>query len=246
LSLLGDIEKDGKICTKNIADYFINLGKTDDNETIFMQLEINYKNIEELLKAPYPANKDLAQEKSDVAKIKLFLDSLKAIQRFIKPLFNNNESDKDEKFYGEFIHYWESLDKITPLYNKVRNYMTKKPYSEEKFKLNFENSTLLDGWDVNKEADNTAVLFRKDNLFYLGIMNKKNNNVFKQDFEDSTNQYYEKVEYKLLRVQIKCFQKYFYLIKELRILIQANMFLITMRREHIKKAVILNLKIVIN
>lgn len=198
LSLLGDIERDGKICTRNIADYFINLGKIDDNENLFTQLETNYKNIEELLKTPYPANKDLSQEKSDVAKIKLFLDSLKAIQRFIKPLFNNNESDKDEKFYGEFTHYWEALDKITPLYNKVRNYMTKKPYSEEKFKLNFENSTLLDGWDVNKESDNTAVLFRKDNLFYLGIMNKKNNNVFKQDFEDSTNEYYEKVEYKLL------------------------------------------------
>lgn len=172
LSLLGDIEKDGKICTRNIADYFISLGKIDDNENLFTQLKINYKNIEELLKTPYPENKDLSQEKSDVAKIKLFLDSLKAIQRFIKPLFNNNEADKDEKFYGEFIHYWESMDKITPLYNKVRNYMTKKPYSEEKFKLNFENSYFLNGW--SKDYDTKAgLIFVKNGLYYLGINNKK-------------------------------------------------------------------------
>ncbi len=199
LSLLGDIEKDGKICTRNIADYFINLGKKDDNENLFTQLETNYKNIEELLKVPYPANKDLSQEKSDVAKIKLFLDSLKAIQRFIKPLFNNNESDKDEKFYGEFTHYWEALDnKITPLYNKVRNYMTKKPYSVEKIRLFFENrGNFLGGW-VDSKTDNSdngtqygGYLFRKRNAineydYYLGISSdtkilRNFNNVSKQD-----------------------------------------------------------------
>ena len=105
---------------------------------------------------------------------------------------------------------WITLDQITPLYNKVRNYMTRKPYSTEKIKLNFENSTLLDGWDVNKEADNASIIFRKDGLYYLGIINKKHNKVFKREFEISTEACYEKMEYKLLPGANKMLPKVFF------------------------------------
>ena len=107
------------------------------------------------------------------------LDAVKALQRFVKPLLGNgDEPDKDERFYGELAVLWEELDHITPLYNKVRNRMTRKPYSIEKFKLNFQNSTLLDGWDLNKERDNTGVIMRKDGKYFLAIMNKQFNRIF--------------------------------------------------------------------
>lgn len=117
----------------------------------------------------------------------------------MKPLLGmGNEPNKDERFYGEFTALWNELDQITPLYNMVRNYVTRKPYSEKKIKLNFENSTLMDGWDLNKEKDNTTIILRKDNLYYLGIMNKKFNKVFDKYPRDTDNGYYEKMEYKLL------------------------------------------------
>jgi len=189
---------------KNIANYFKSLGERNSEEVnvenLFIQLETSYDAIKDLLNNPYPQDKDLAQNQKLVEKIKAMLDTIKSIQWFIKPLLGNgNEAEKDERFYGEFSTLWTILDQITPLYNKVRNYMTKKPYSTEKMKLNFENSTLLDGWDVNKEVDNASIIFRKDGLYYLGIMNKKHNKIFKKDFEKSSETCYEKMEYKFFK-----------------------------------------------
>jgi len=200
---------------KNLEEYFkLSLDGTDENgktESLFVQLENNYNTVKDLLNNPYPQDKDLAQDQPNVDKIKALLDSIKAIQWFIKPLLGKgNEAEKDERFYGEFSALWTILDQVTPLYNKVRNYMTRKPYSTEKMKLNFENSTLLDGWDVNKEADNTGMLFRKDGMYYLGIMNKKHNKIFKKEFEKKDGAFYEKMEYKLLPGANKMLPKVFF------------------------------------
>lgn len=198
-----------------IETYFKQLGakntETEQKEDLFTQIDNRYADIKDLLNTIYPDNKDLAQDKTNVYKIKLFLDSLKELQWFIKPLLGKgNEGDKDEKFYSEFSTFWDELDKVTPLYNKVRNYMTRKPYSEEKIKLNFENSTLLDGWDLNKEPDNTSVILRKEGMYYLGIMNKKHNKIFKSEHTPCIGAYYEKMEYKLLPGANKMLPKVFF------------------------------------
>lgn len=198
-----------------IQSYFNSIGvfKVNDELTknLFVAIQDAYSNAEELLRNDYPADKDLAQQKDDVAKIKVLLDSIKAIQWFIKPLLGKgNEAEKDGKFYGEFEKLWQTLDQVTPLYNKVRNYMTRKPYSVEKIKLNFENSTLLDGWDVNKESDNTSIILRKDGLYYLAIMDKKHNKVFKKEFASNNEQCFEKMEYKLLPGANKMLPKVFF------------------------------------
>ena len=67
------------------------------------------------------------------------------------------------------------------MYNKARNYLTKKPFKSEKFKINFQNSTLLAGWDVNKEAENSGILFQKGNQYYLGIMAFQHRKLFQLD-----------------------------------------------------------------
>ena len=197
---------------KNIADYFALRGKTDtETQDLFAVLEDKYNAVTDLLNNPYPQDQDLAQDQKQVDKLKELLDAVKAIQWFIKPLLGKgNEADKDERFYGEFTSLWITLDQITPLYNKVRNYMTRKPYSTDKIKLNFENSTLLDGWDVNKEADNTSIILRKDGLYYLGIMNKKHNKIFKKEFTSTTETCFEKMEYKLLPGANKMLPKVFF------------------------------------
>lgn len=147
---------------------------------------------------PYPDNKPLAQDKANVALIKNFLDALKELQRLIKPLLGSGEEpDKDHRFSANFLALWNELDKITPFYNKVRNYLTQKPYSQEKLKLNFENSTLMDGWDQSRETANTTVILIKDGLYYLGIMNKQHNKLFEKDIP-SIGDCYQKMVYKLL------------------------------------------------
>ena len=167
---------------KDICDYFATLGSVNTSEqqteNLFLQIQNAFTEARQLLENKYPENRNLAQDKESVAKLKTLLDAIKALQHFVKPLLGNgDEPEKDDRFYGELSVLWEMLDGITPLYNKVRNRMTRKPYSIEKFKLNFENSTLLDGWDLNKERDNTSVILRKGEKYYLGIMRKQFNRI---------------------------------------------------------------------
>lgn len=198
-----------------INGYFSKLGAVDNEyeqkENHFAAIANAYVGVRDLLNNPYPEAKNLSQDEKNVEKIKQLLDAIKDLQHFVKPLLGSgNEPDKDERFYGEFTALWNELDQITPLYNKVRNYVTRKPYSEEKIKLNFENSTLMDGWDLNKEKDNTTVILRKGDLFYLGIMDKKFNKVFDKLPEKAEGVCYEKMEYKLLPGANKMLPKVFF------------------------------------
>lgn len=198
-----------------IQDYFATLGAVDkehiQKDNLFDRIQSAYTDAQDLLNTEYPAEKNLAQDKDSVEKIKTLLDAFKELQRFVKPMLGEGtEAEKDEKFYGEFVALWEELNQITPLYNKVRNYMTRKPYSTEKIKLNFENSTLMDGWDVNKETANTTVILRKDGLYYLAIMNPKHNRVFEAKNTNAEGECYEKMEYKLLPGPNKMLPKVFF------------------------------------
>ena len=195
-------EKENPVC-----DYFSDLKKkTFENKEI--KILDNIKEKYEGVKEISDDAKNLKDNEEDVGKIKDFLDSISDLYRFVKPLYvsfrkkkneEENQSDVLEKgrFYNEFDNKFEKLEEIISLYNKVRNYVTQKPYSVEKFKLNFENSTLAGGWDVNKETDNTAVLFKDKDLFYLGIMDKDHkNNIFKEIEESNGSDFYEKMVYR--------------------------------------------------
>lgn len=200
---------------KDICSHFATLGAINTSErqveNLFLQIRNAHTEAQQLLENQYPENRNLAQDKENVARLKTLLDAIKALQHFVKPLLGNgDEPDKDARFYGDLAVLWEELDQITPLYNKVRNRMTRKPYSTEKFKLNFENSTLLDGWDLNKERDNTCVILRKDGLYYLGIMNKSHNKIFVKAPQTSGEEAYEKMEYKLLPGANKMLPKVFF------------------------------------
>jgi hypothetical protein len=143
--------------------YFSTLGAvntpTMQRENLFALIQNAYTDISDLLNSQYPTDKNLSQDKTNVAKVKALLDAIKSLQHFVKPLLGRgDESDKDERFYGELASLWTELDTVTPLYNMVRNYMTRKPYSEKKIKLNFENPQLLGGWDANKEKDYASII----------------------------------------------------------------------------------------
>lgn len=203
-----------------VEQHFANLGKAEiETEAecgkikipdVFTQIEQTYSAAKSLLCNPYPKDKHLSQSDEDIEKVKNLLDALKRFQHFIKPLTGSgDEAEKDEMFYGDLAELWTEIDQLNSLYNKVRNHLTGKPYSEEKLKLNFENATLLNGWDKNKEPDNTAIILRKDGLYYLAIMNKEHNRIFASDKLPNNGECYEKVIYKLLPGANKMLPKVF-------------------------------------
>lgn len=124
---------------------------------------------------------EIAQSDSDTAVVQQLLEAYKGLQRFIKPLLGHgDEADKDNEFDAKLRKVWDELNIITPLYDKVRNWLSRKIYNPEKIKLYFENNgKLLSGWsDSQTEKDNGTqyggYIFRKKNEigeydFYLGI-----------------------------------------------------------------------------
>ena len=136
-------------------------------------------------------------EKTEI--IKTFLDAVQEFKKFAE-MFCYDGTDGDTTFYGEFANYYGQIAEIIPLYNKCRNYLTKKPYSEDKIKINFDNAELLHGWDANKEKNYLTVLLFKNGSYYLGILDKKHKNVLIKDVPEKTQEEpcFKKMIYKLL------------------------------------------------
>ena len=154
----------------------------------------------------------LREKPEDVSVIKDYLDAVQELLHRIKPLKVNGVGDSS--FYSIFDFIYSSLNEVISVYNKTRNYITKKVESPEKYKLNFDNPTLADGWDLNKEQANTSVLLRKDGMYYLGIMNPKDKPKFEEKYEVASGQpCYEKMIYKLLPGPNKMLPKVFFSTK---------------------------------
>ncbi|MCR4734495.1 MAG: type V CRISPR-associated protein Cas12a/Cpf1 [Treponema sp.] len=156
--------------------------------------------------------KPLRENPDDVAKIKDYLDAVQDLLHRIKPLKVNGVGDAS--FYASFDSIYSSLSEVISVYNKTRNYITKKAASPEKYKLNFDNPTLADGWDLNKEQANTSVLLRKEGLYYLGVMNPKDKPKFSENYKNENGEAcYEKMIYKLLPGPNKMLPKVFFSTK---------------------------------
>lgn len=166
----------------------------------------------EVQKIEIKDNKQLIKDENSIEKIKKLLDDIKLIQEFVRILVPKDKAiEKDTKFYSELMPCYDKLKDIIPLYNKTRNYLTRKPYSTEKIKINFECPTLLDGWDANKEDANLGVILLKDEKYYLGIMNPYCKKIFKIERKNQVSQKnYKKMEYKLLPGPNKMLPKVFF------------------------------------
>ena len=195
-----------------IESYYAKLGAFDrdgkQTVNLLTQIEMAYIAAKEVLDGKY---NNINQSEEATKYIKDLLDAFKSLQHYIKPLLGSGEeAEKDNVFSSQLLNVWEALDVLTPLYNKVRNWLTRKPYSTKKIKLNFENAQLLGGWDMNKEADYASVLLRKNNQYYLAIMDKKHNHAFDIETLPSDGACFEKIDYKLLPGANKMLPKVFF------------------------------------
>ena len=223
-----NIEEQKRIAlSKPLFGYFKELKIKKQNEkNIYENIELLENIKEKAYKAAKVLKKyeDINDEKIKAdtnAKIAIkdYLDTLMDLQHFLKPLcFQLKKKDekqveayeKDGGFYSQFDKLYQVINQIIPLYNQTRNYLTKKPYSVEKYKLNFENPTLADGWDKNKEKDNTCVLFIKDKKYFLGIIDQKHKKIFEDIPQGRGDTGYQKIIYKLLPGANKMLPKVFF------------------------------------
>lgn len=195
-----------------------------------------YAKAQTLLTQSYQGEKKLALNESAVADLKALLDTLKTLEWLLKPLCGSGkETNKDEVFYGRFLPLFDALAQTDRLYDRVRNYMTKKPYSKDKIKLNFENPQFLGGWDRNKETDYRCVLLRKGENYYLAVMDKSTPKVFEATPEAQGEPCYEKIEYKLLPGPNKMLPKVFFANSNISYFAPSDEILSIRQRESFKK-----------
>lgn len=177
------------------------------------KIKETYLQARELLKSDYEKDYDKRLYKNEKATelVKNLLDAIKEFQQLVKPLNGTGkEENKDELFYGKFTSFYDSVADIDRLYDKVRNYITQKPYSKDKIKLNFDNPQLLGGWDKNKESDYRTVILRKNDFYYLAVMDKSHSKVFVNapEITSEDEDYYEKWNISFCPVPIKCCQRF--------------------------------------
>jgi hypothetical protein len=141
---------------------------------------------------------------------KLFLDSCMSLWQGVKMFeliknkrscYEDYQNEINSDFYETIKEYFEGFV-LFKFYDKIRNFSTKKPFNTIKFKINFENASLLGGWDLNKESDNTSIILKTPSGYDLIVMDKKHNKTFDKtknpDLYKSDSAEFLKMEYKLL------------------------------------------------
>ena len=145
--------------------------------------------------------RNLIEDDDKISKIKELLDMYMNVFHIIKAFRVNEVLNFDETFYSEMDEIYQDMQEIVPVYNHVRNYVTQKPYKQEKYRLYFHTPTLANGWSKSKEYDNNAIILVRDGKYYVGIFNTKSKpskELIKGHLSESDNDY-KKMNYFLLQ-----------------------------------------------
>ena len=158
---------------KTVKNYFLlSELRTDETKKEKQSVKILEKIYEAYAAIDFEKQENLQAEKEAATPIKKFLDEVQSLYHYLKLVDYRGEEQKDSNFYSKLDEILSDLAEIIPLYNKVRNFVTKKPGEVKKVKLNFECSSFLNGWATDFGTKD-AHIFIKDNKYYLGIINKK-------------------------------------------------------------------------
>ena len=158
---------------KTVKNYFLlSELRTDETKKEKQSVKILEKIYEAYAAIDFEKQENLQAEKEAATPIKNFLDEVQSLYHYLKLVDYRGEEQKDSNFYSKLDEILSDLAEIIPLFNKVRNFVTKKPGEVKKVKLNFECSSFLNGWATDFGTKD-AHIFIKDNKYYLGIINKK-------------------------------------------------------------------------
>lgn len=120
--------------------------------------------------------------------IKDYADAVLRIFQMTKYLWLPTTGDEEDKDYQKIKAEAEDLSKDQNFYNQIdeyiisyepyvyrssfQEYLTRKSFSEDKFKINFENGSLLKGWDKDKINERLGIILKKEEQYLLGIIDK--------------------------------------------------------------------------
>ncbi|MCQ2512799.1 MAG: type V CRISPR-associated protein Cas12a/Cpf1 [Lachnospiraceae bacterium] len=113
--------------------------------------------------------KAIANDNKSANATRELLEATLKLDRLLKML-ESREADKDMTFYPMLEELLKKTFPARGVYNKARNYMTKKPYSTQKTKLNFDSSTLGNGFGIANEPTNRTTFLLKDGMTYLAVL----------------------------------------------------------------------------
>jgi CRISPR-associated protein Cpf1 len=160
----------------------------------------------------YDSGDSLIENKETALNIKKDLDDIMSIYHWLQTFIIDEVVEKDNAFYAELEDIYYELENIVTLYDRIRNYVTRKPYSTQKFKLNFASPTLASGWSRSKEFDNNAIILLRNNKYYIAIFNvnnKPDKQIIKGSEEQRLSTDYKKMVYNLLPGPNKMLPKVF-------------------------------------
>ncbi len=179
----------------------LNLADTQNNieydlaKLISEKVISTYKDFFETKEIKWPKN---LKTDADKKIIKNILDGLINFSNLCS-ILTTDAIDKDQNFYCDYDIYINEFKKIKLLYNKARNYCTKKPYSYDKFKLNFECVQLAKGWSDSKLDECLSTIFIKNGQYFLGIINRESKPDFKNNLSVDNDKSFKRVRYLLFK-----------------------------------------------
>lgn len=146
----------------------------------------------------YIDGRSLKSNDPDKATIQKLLDAINKIRRTMKSLEVTDDSIVlDLEFYNNYDKLLENLDPINKLYNRVRNYVTSKPYSNGQLKLYFgAGDRFLGGWSSSVIKEKRGIILRKDDDYYFGIISETNKKWTENLPESCSDDTYSLMDYK--------------------------------------------------
>lgn len=181
---------------KNCWEVFIDIWKMEIKKNI-IDIESKFESFQEKKNSNFETIKQ--EEKTNF--IKGFCDSILSIERMVKYHKVKEENEKDSEYYEWVDHYLNNTI-LNSYYNAFRNYLTQKPFKQDKIKLNFNSTKLAGGFDLNKEKENLTIILKKGDDYYLAIIDKKHNKSFERNYNKELykkdDSVWKKLDYKLL------------------------------------------------
>lgn len=213
---------------RSVIQYFKDI--IEGENSIKNMLITSYKDLDDIKKGNIHKDKRQPSKNNSVGgpgfyqieKIKKYMDAAIQFSRILKPLnvdgenIENYSFNKNEDFYILFDRVFSFLNDIYIDYNKIRNYVTKKPYSRKKIKINFDNASLLKGWSSSLESIRRSIILQKNNKYYLGVIHDSSEDLLKSTNQcnnfliDKEDNYYKKMTYNYVASPSKMLPKIFF------------------------------------
>lgn len=140
---------------------------------------------DEFLNLKKAESNDYRRNNKASVSINKLMNTYKQLYQLLRPLTGTGEEEeRDEEFYGSFMPIVDALQPINELFNSVRNWLTKKAYSNDSYPAYLGIATILDNWSKK------AVYLKKDGKYYfcLSSINNGNRAISDENFHNTITQ----------------------------------------------------------